>query len=74
MKPSTGWLESERQDRTGQSVVQIARMIGFVLQNPNHQLFAESVSGEVMQPTVTPDQAQRLLEHWQDVQLNWMEI
>jgi len=62
LKPTTGGLEIEGQDRTYQKVVQIAQVVGFVLQNPNHQLFAESVGQEVMQPAVTPAQAQHLLE------------
>ena len=62
LKPSTGWLEIQGRDTTGQSVVQIAQTIGFVLQNPNHQLFAESVAAEVMQPGVEPSQAKELLE------------
>jgi len=62
LKPNTGWLEIEGQDQTNKKVVQIAQTVGFVLQNPNHQLFAESVSAEVMQPGVTTAQAQQLLE------------
>ncbi|MFB6277714.1 MAG: ABC transporter ATP-binding protein [Halothece sp.] len=62
LKSNTGWLEIEGQDRTREKVVQIAQTVGFVLQNPNHQLFAESVSAEVMQPAVTSTQAEHLLE------------
>jgi energy-coupling factor transport system ATP-binding protein len=62
LKPRTGWLQIQGRDATRQSVVQIAQTIGFVLQNPNHQLFAESVVAEVMQPGVPPHQAQQLLE------------
>ncbi len=62
LKPQTGWLQIKGQDATGQSVIQIARTIGFVLQNPNHQLFAESVEAEVNQPGVTLARARELLE------------
>ena len=62
LKPSTGYLEIQGRDVTRQSVVQIAQVVGFVLQNPNHQLFAESVEAEVMQPGVVPNEAQQLLE------------
>ena len=62
LKPRSGWLEIQGRDATHRSVIQIARTIGFVLQNPNHQLFAESVAAEVMQPGVDPAQAQQLLE------------
>jgi energy-coupling factor transporter ATP-binding protein EcfA2 len=61
LKPETGSLEIQGEDVTRQSVVQIARTVGFVLQNPNHQLFAESVEAEVQQPGVSPAQAQTLL-------------
>ena len=62
LKPSTGRLEIKGQDVTRQSVVQISRTVGFVLQNPNHQLFAESVEVEVRQPDVASRQAQQLLK------------
>lgn len=62
LKPETGSLEIQGEEVTHQSVVQIARTVGFVLQNPNHQLFAESVEAEVQQPGVSAAQAQTLLE------------
>jgi energy-coupling factor transport system ATP-binding protein len=62
LKPETGSLEIQGEEVTRQSVVQIARTVGFVLQNPNHQLFAESVEAEVQQPGVSAAQAQTLLE------------
>lgn len=65
LKPTTGQIIVQGQDVTRQSTVQRAKTIGFVLQNPNHQLFAESVVTEVQQPGVDPDQAQKLL-----IQLN----
>ena len=61
LKPATGRLDLLARDVTRWSVVKIAKFIGFVLQNPNHQLFADSVQSEVMQPTVSPDQAEALL-------------
>ncbi|MEO0378563.1 MAG: ATP-binding cassette domain-containing protein [Cyanobacteria bacterium P01_A01_bin.17] len=62
LKPSTGQLEILGRDVTRQSVVTISRSLGFVLQNPNHQLFAESVEAEVTQSRVEPEQAKRLLK------------
>ncbi|NET61802.1 MAG: ATP-binding cassette domain-containing protein [Symploca sp. SIO2E6] len=62
LKPSTGSLEILGRDLTRCTVVQIARFVGFVLQNPNHQLFAESVQAEVTQPDVSSQQAEALLE------------
>ncbi|MDJ0774775.1 MAG: ABC transporter ATP-binding protein, partial [Mastigocoleus sp. MO_167.B18] len=38
LKPATGKLEILGRDVTKRSVVQIAKNVGFVLQNPNHQL------------------------------------
>lgn len=43
-------------------MVQIARDVGFVLQNPNHQLFADSVRAEIQQPGVSNAVADSLLE------------
>jgi energy-coupling factor transporter ATP-binding protein EcfA2 len=61
LKPQTGSLKIQGKDVTHQNVVQIARTVGFVLQNPNHQLFADSVEAEVQQPGVPTAQAQTLL-------------
>ena len=61
LKPTTGQLDLLAHDVTRWSVVKIAQLVGFVLQNPNHQLFADSVQSEVMQPSVSPDQAEALL-------------
>ena len=62
LKPATGQLKILGQDVTGQSVVQMARTIGFVLQNPNHQLFADSVEAEIQQSKVPRTQTRQLLE------------
>ena len=61
LKPATGQLKILGRDVTRWRVIRIAKLVGFVLQNPNHQLFAESVEAEVMQPSVSPDQAAALL-------------
>ncbi|NER80549.1 MAG: ABC transporter ATP-binding protein [Leptolyngbya sp. SIO1D8] len=62
LKPSTGQLMILGQDTARQNPVQMSQTVGFVLQNPNHQLFAESVKAEIMQPGVAPAKAQQLLE------------
>lgn len=62
LKPATGKLEILGRDMSKRSVVQIAKDVGFVLQNPNHQLFADSVRSEVLQPRVLPAVADFLLE------------
>lgn len=62
LKPSTGRLEIAGKDATRRSVVQISQTVGFVLQNPNHQLFAESVEAEIRQPGVASGEAEQLLE------------
>lgn len=61
LKPSTGSLTLLERDATRRSVVRIAQIVGFVLQNPNHQLFAESVAAEIMQPGVDEAYSQQLL-------------
>lgn len=62
IKPSTGTIELLRRVVNRQRVVQIAKIAGFVLQNPNHQLFADSVRAEIWQPGVSPAIATSLLE------------
>jgi energy-coupling factor transporter ATP-binding protein EcfA2 len=61
LPPTTGRLELGGQDATRQTLVQRAQMIGFVLQNPNHQLFAESVAAEMQPPGVVPEQTREWL-------------
>lgn len=63
IKPTTGNIEICGQSILKKSVIQIAKNIGFVLQNPNHQLFAETVYQEVMQPNVSPQIGEELLEN-----------
>jgi energy-coupling factor transporter ATP-binding protein EcfA2 len=62
LKPATGRLEVLGRDVGKRSVVQISKAVGFVLQNPNHQLFADSVRAEILQPGVAPEVADTLLE------------
>ena len=62
LKPATGKLEILGRDVTKRSVVQLAKNVGFVLQNPNHQLFADSVHSEIFQSGVTPEVANSLIE------------
>ncbi|MBD2430224.1 MULTISPECIES: ABC transporter ATP-binding protein [Fischerella] len=69
LKPDTGKLEILGRDMSKRSVVQIAKYVGFVLQNPNHQLFADSVRAEILQPGVAPEVANSLLS-----QLNLSEL
>lgn len=46
LKPTTGTIELLGRPQP-RRIVEITRSVGFVLQNPNHQLFAESVKQEV---------------------------
>ncbi|SRR5579883_14990 len=62
LKPSSGTIELMGQPTTGRRVTELARDVGFVLQNPNHQLFADSVRAEFLQPGVAVDLADSLLE------------
>jgi energy-coupling factor transport system ATP-binding protein len=62
LKSATGKLEILGADASQKSVVQIAKDVGFVLQNPNHQLFADSVRAEIQQPGVKKAVADLLLE------------
>lgn len=62
LKPTTGSLEILGRDVSKRSIVQIAKDVGFVLHNPNHQLFADSVRAELLQPGVPQAVADSLLE------------
>ncbi|WP_218080206.1 ABC transporter ATP-binding protein [Anthocerotibacter panamensis] len=61
LKPTVGSLELLGQEVRAQSASTRARAVGFVLQNPNHQLFAESVLEELQQPSVDLQHAEELL-------------
>lgn len=65
LKPTTGCIELLGRNIQKQRVVEIAKTVGFVLQNPNHQLFAESVRQEVMQSGVSAAIAAHLLAQLQ---------
>ncbi|MGD1854108.1 MAG: ABC transporter ATP-binding protein [Leptolyngbyaceae cyanobacterium] len=61
VKPTTGSIELLGRNTIRQRIVEISRTVGFVLQNPNHQLFADTVQQEVQQPGVSPSTADRIL-------------
>lgn len=61
LKPTAGRIEIRGQDTTHRRVIELARTVGFVLQNPNHQLFADSVRAEFLQPGVELEVAESLL-------------
>ncbi len=47
LKPSQGKVLVDEQDTTKTSVAKLARNVGFVFQNPDHQLFSETVEEEI---------------------------
>jgi energy-coupling factor transporter ATP-binding protein EcfA2 len=61
LKPDQGRIEILGRDIRRRRGVEIAQTVGFVLQNPNHQLFAESVRAEVRQPGTDSGGAEQLL-------------
>ncbi|MGV0029294.1 ABC transporter ATP-binding protein [Phormidesmis priestleyi] len=61
LKPTTGTIALLGKNTRNLKVVQIARAIGFVLQNPNRQLFAETVQQEALQPGVSLQDADERL-------------
>lgn len=61
LQPDTGTVEILGRNAQKRRVVELARTVGLVLQNPNHQLFAESVWQEVLQPGVSESRAAQLL-------------
>jgi energy-coupling factor transporter ATP-binding protein EcfA2 len=48
LKPQRGWVEVLGHDMGEKAVSSLAREVGFVFQNPDHQLFAESVWQEAI--------------------------
>jgi len=61
LKPRQGEIRLFGQSTQGWSVARVAQTVGLVLQNPNHQLFAEQVDQELYQPGVDPNHALDLL-------------
>jgi len=47
LKPSSGTVEIDGVPTTKSSVAALARNVGFVFQNPDHQLFSETVEDEI---------------------------
>jgi energy-coupling factor transport system ATP-binding protein len=47
LKPSTGTVHADGVETTKTSVATLARNVGFVFQNPDHQLFSETVEEEI---------------------------
>lgn len=47
LKPTKGRIVVDGTDTTKTSVAALARNIGFVFQNPDHQLFSETVEQEI---------------------------
>jgi energy-coupling factor transport system ATP-binding protein len=47
LKPSKGSIRVDRVQTTKSSVASMARKVGFVFQNPDHQLFSETVEEEI---------------------------
>ncbi len=47
LKPSAGTVRADGVETTKTSVATLARNVGFVFQNPDHQLFSETVEDEI---------------------------
>jgi energy-coupling factor transporter ATP-binding protein EcfA2 len=47
LRPTSGTLRIAGEDASGRSVSDLARSVGYVFQNPDHQIFANSVRDEV---------------------------
>jgi len=62
LQPQTGswWLFGKKA--TGRPITDLAKTVGFVLQNPEHQLFGESVEAEVKQSGISETISNRWLE------------
>jgi len=69
LQPQTGswWLFGKKA--TGRPITDLAKTVGFVLQNPEHQLFGESVEAEVKQAGISETISNRWLEQLNLAQL-----
>ncbi len=47
LKPSKGEVRIAGQDTKGKRVSELAKIVGYVFQNPDHQIFADTVEDEV---------------------------
>jgi len=47
LRPSAGWIKVDGGDISGLSVANLSRRVGLVFQNPDDQLFSESVEEEI---------------------------
>ncbi|MGD1929346.1 MAG: ABC transporter ATP-binding protein [Leptolyngbyaceae cyanobacterium] len=61
VQPTIGSIELLGCPTTKKRMVEIAQIVGFVLQNPNHQLFADTVQQEVQQPGISASMADGIL-------------
>ncbi|MGF1482050.1 MAG: ABC transporter ATP-binding protein [Cyanophyceae cyanobacterium] len=69
LHPQTGnwWLLGKKV--VDRPITELAKTVGFVLQNPEHQLFAESVEAEVKQVGISETASNRWLEQLNLAQL-----
>ncbi len=47
LRPASGRIEIEGRDAASMTIAQLARLVGYVFQNPDHQLFSGTVEEEV---------------------------
>lgn len=62
IQPSTGSITIQGQNATRWNALKASKWVGFVLQNPNHQLFGDSVLAEVEQVGVSEEKALQILK------------
>ncbi|MDP8958598.1 MAG: energy-coupling factor transporter ATPase [Actinomycetota bacterium] len=78
LEPTSGQVKVEGASTRGQGVQRVGRTVGYVFQNPDHQIFAETVADEVAfgprNHGVEPDEVdQRVKEALQAVGLSGRE-
>ena len=72
LRPSSGRVSLRGEDTGGVRVSQLARYIGIIFQNPNHQIFEKTVLKEVMLAPInfrmdkgkSREEAERLLDYY----------
>ncbi|MEL6401224.1 MAG: ABC transporter ATP-binding protein [Cyanobacteria bacterium J06607_6] len=61
VQPTIGSIDLLGYPIARKRIVELAQIVGFVLQNPNHQLFADTVQQEVQQPGISASMADGIL-------------
>ncbi|MBT8172223.1 energy-coupling factor ABC transporter ATP-binding protein [Candidatus Bathyarchaeota archaeon] len=74
LKPSMGEVLVDNESTKDVSVAQLARKVGFVFQNPDHQLFSETVEDEITFALKNFGFEEKVIENQVDWALNLLDV